>query len=45
MPDLNDLSKKARIWGHWAFARYCCKRDIAFEVCYEAIFGRKPRII
>lgn len=46
MPDtMLDLKKKARTCGRWAFARYCFKRGIAFEVCYEAIFGRKPRII
>jgi hypothetical protein len=46
MPDaMLDLKKKARTWGHWAFARYCCKRGIAFEICYEACFHRKPVII
>lgn len=41
---MNDLSLKAKQWGHWTFARYCAKRNIPFEVCYRAIFGCEPRI-
>lgn len=28
---MNDLSLKAKQWGHWTFARYCAKRSIPFE--------------
>lgn len=42
--NLDTLTIKAKQWGHWAFARFCAKRQIPFETCYTAIFGRKPRI-
>ena len=40
---MNDLSLKAKQFGHWAFAHYCAKRSIPFEICYHAIFGKSPR--
>lgn len=40
-----DLSKRLRQYGAWAFARFCAKRSVPFELCYEVIFGRSPRFI
>ena len=40
-----DLAKRLRQYGSWAFARFCAKRSVPFEVCYEVIFGRQPRFI
>lgn len=40
-----DLAKRLRQYGAWAFARFCAKRSVPFEVCYEVIFGRQPRFI
>lgn len=42
--EMTNLPAKAKQWGHGAFARYCAKRQIPFETCYRAIFGRLPRI-
>ncbi len=42
-PKMTNLPAKAKQWGHGAFARYCAKRQIPFETCYRAIFGKNPR--
>jgi len=38
------LRDKNKIMGDWAFARYCAKRHVPFDMCYVIIFNRKPRI-
>ena len=42
--EYGDVTGLEDDWGHWAFARYCAKRQIPFETCYQIIFGRLPRI-
>lgn len=40
-----DLSRKHRQYGTWAFVGFCRNRGIPFEDCYEVVFGKKPKVV
>lgn len=39
---MNMMKRKAKQYGHWAFARHCYGLGIPLGDCYLAIFGRYP---
>jgi len=39
---MNMMKRKAKQYGHWAFARHCHAIGVPFDDCYFTIFGRYP---